>query len=90
MTAPKSVDRPPVDWSEDDLAIEQEFAEVISFVRQSDTLKPVPKALDRSIKQIARGSALDELEQSWLLSNGAKLTLTVLVFFAIAMLWLSL
>lgn len=90
MTAPKSVDSPPVDWSEDDLAIEQEFAEVISFVKQSETPKPVPKALDRSIKQIARGSALDELEQSWLLSNGAKLTLTVLVFFAIAMLWLSL
>ena len=90
MTAPNPIDRSNVDWSKDDLEIEQEFAEVINFVKQRKTEKPVPKALDRSIKQIARGSALDEIEQSWLLSNGARLTLTVLVFFAIAMLWLSL
>lgn len=82
----------PVDWSEDDFELEQEFAEVISFVQEqaSDTTKPVPRSLDRRIKQIARGSALDEIEQSWILSSGARLTLTVLVFFAIAMLWLSL
>ena len=77
-------------WSEEDHAIEQEFGEVIAFVREKETEVKVPKALDQKVKQFARGSVFDELEQSWVLGNGAKLTLAILVFFAISMLWISL
>lgn len=85
MSAPE-----PIHWSSEDQAIETEFAEVIELVRENVPAKPVPRALDRRVKEIARGSAFDEIEQSWLLGNGAKLVLGTLVFFAIAMLWLML
>ncbi len=77
-------------WTEDDKEIEQEFAEVISLVNAEQEAKNVPSALDRKVKQMARGSAMDELSESWVFSSGARLTLVVLVFFAIAMLWLTL
>lgn len=82
-------------WSEEDREIEQEFAEVISLVQkqmvqEQNTPKNVPPRLDRQIKQLAKGTALEELEKSWILSNGARLTLVVLLFFSIAMIWLLL
>ncbi len=80
----------PSNWSDDDDAIEQEFAEVISFVREKETEVSVPRTLDSKVKRLARGSVFDELEQSWVFSSGARLTLVILVFFAIAMLWISL
>lgn len=83
----------PVNWSEDDQDLEREFAEVITLVRDQkgqEDQKPVPRALDRRIKQIARGSAFDDIEKNWIFSSSARLTLAVLVFFAIAMLWVSL
>lgn len=79
-----------LNWSDEDNDIEQEFAEVISLVEtQNDEVK-IPKSLDQNIKQFARGSVFDEIEKSWVFSSGARLTLAVLVFFAIAMLWISL
>jgi hypothetical protein len=79
-----------VNWSPEDQELQQEFAEVINLVEDHDEETAVPRKLDRQIKQIAHGSALNEIEQSWVFSSGARLTLAVLVFFAIAMLWLSL
>ena len=77
-------------WSEEDREIEREFAEVISIVRARNTTESVPPRLDRKIKQLAKVNALDEIEKSWLLSNAARLTLVVLLFFSIAMIWLLL
>jgi len=77
-------------WSEEDRDIEQEFAEVISIVQERNTSESVPPRLDRQIRRLAKVNALDEIEKSWLLSNGARLTLVVLLFFSIAMIWLLL
>jgi hypothetical protein len=77
-------------WSEEDREIEQEFAEVISIVQEQNTPGSVPPRLDRQIKRLAKVNALEEIEKSWILSNGARLTLVVLLFFSIAMIWLLL
>tara|TARA_R110002073_G_scaffold3990_7_gene26854 strand:- start:65 stop:346 length:282 start_codon:yes stop_codon:yes gene_type:complete len=93
MTASQSKshkDRSIGEWSEADRAIEQEFAEVISFVQEQYIPESVPPRLDKQIKRLANGSALEEIEKSWLLSSGARLTLVILLFFSIAMLWLIL
>ena len=75
-------------WSEEDQEIEQEFAHVIQFVREQEADEKIPKLLDQKVKRFARGSVFDEIEQSWIFGSGARLTLAILVFFAIAMLWL--
>lgn len=85
MTAPD-----PINWSKEDEALDQEFADVIAFVKDAEPDKKVPRALDSKVKQMARGSVFDEIEQSWAFGNAARLTLAILVFFAIAMIWLSL
>jgi hypothetical protein len=85
MSAPKSVR-----WSAEDEEIEQEFAEIIAFVKDNETEQRIPRVLDQRVKQFARGSVFDEIEQSWVFGSGARLTLAILVFFAVAMIWLSL
>ncbi len=78
------------DWSKDDDDIDKEFESVIGMVRSQKDAQPVPSKLDRKIKRLARVSATDEFQQHWIFSNAARLTLGILVFFAIAMLWLTL
>ena len=80
----------PIRWDKDDDEIEQEFAEIIAFVRENETEQKIPRSLDSKVKQIAKGSVFDEIEQSWVFGSGARLTLAILVFFAVAMIWLSL
>ncbi|MFT4677456.1 MAG: hypothetical protein ACJAX5_001974 [Patiriisocius sp.] len=82
-------------WSEEDRQIEQEFAEVISIFQeqisqQQNPPESVPRRLDRQIKRLAKVNALDDIDKNWILSNGARLTLVVLLFFSIAMIWLLL
>jgi hypothetical protein len=77
-------------WSEQDREIDTEFAEVISMVEDTRRSDPVPPALDRKVKQFANTSPLQELETSWILGSGARLTLVILLFFAVAMIWLTL
>ncbi|MFT4797559.1 MAG: hypothetical protein ACJAYE_001758 [Candidatus Azotimanducaceae bacterium] len=76
--------------SADDKEIEQAFTEVISKVNQTRHEESVPPKLDRKIKRLAHSSATDELEKSWIMGNAARLSLVVLLFFSIAMVWLSL
>lgn len=85
-------------WSVDDNEIDEEFAAVISIVNEQNDAQTdkqqksakIPSALDRKIKAMAHGSSLENLEKSWIFSHGARLTLVVLVFFAVAMIWTTL
>lgn len=74
---------PNQDWQAEDYDLEDEFsAEIISLRAQRKDLE-VPKQLDRKIARIARHSIADSLQTSWLLSQSARLTLVILLFFAI-------
>ena len=76
--------------TEDDLSLEEEFADVIPLVRKHPKQHPVPTALDRRIQRLAEQSVEDELEHSWLLAQWPRAVLVTLILFGVALMWLSL
>ena len=76
------------EWIEEDFALEEEFSDVVSEVaQQQPSVPPVSSKLDRRVKELAGISITDELEKSWLLGQGPRIILAVLLMFAIGLLF---
>ncbi len=76
------------EWIEEDFALEAEFSDVVSEVAQQQPMVPlVSSKLDRRVKKLAGISITDELEKSWLLGQGPRIILAVLLMFAIGLLF---
>jgi len=76
------------EWIEEDFALEAEFSDVVSEVaQQQPPVPPVSSKLDRRVKELAGISITDELEKSWLLGQGPRIILAVLLMFAIGLLF---
>ena len=76
------------EWIEEDFALEAEFSDVVSEVaQQQPPVPPVSSKLDRRVKELAGISIMDELEKSWLLGQGPRIILAVLLMFAIGLLF---
>ena len=76
------------EWSVEDEALEEEFADVLELLEPERAKHKVPGLLDRKVKRLARRSPTSELLDNWIFSQAARLSLAMLVFFAIAMYWL--
>lgn len=73
------------DWHDEDHKLDEEFAEVIPFVR--DLPEPqVPPRLNSAVMQLARTQVDDNLDSNWLLGQGPRVILVTLILFAMAML----
>ena len=72
-------------WDNEDDALDQEYADVIPFVRDP-VLPDVPPRLNSAVMQLARTQVDDPLEDNWLLGQGPRVILVTLILFAVAML----
>lgn len=75
-------------WQKEDSEFDQEFAEVIQFIREDKTSPKTPRHLNRKILDYARARQSDKLEKNWLLGQGPWVILVTVITFAIAVLTL--
>lgn len=78
-------------WSQEDVALEQEYADISKQWQQSteaESLPTVAPQLGKHIKRLARYQHPQDLSRNWVFGNLPKLILVLLLFFSIALAYL--
>ena len=75
-------------WDDEDENINDEYAEVIEFIRADKRQKKAPAHLSRQILAYARAKRAEPVEKNWFLGQGPWVILTTIIAFSILILTL--